>query len=207
MPSTLRWNKRSESGVLACSALKEQYRQTILLGAEAASENKHYCSNGDKRQKLSRPLPFCCLVVLLHGSKDLIKERMEKRQEHFMPSDLLDSQFESLEEPDNCEMYSVIKVAVDQTVEEIINEILRALKAKYGIRVSIHSTVWNVASWNLYFSYLHIGGVWNKASSDSWYNIKFLLLFARTNKANWKENRLVNNLLIRSHLGIYFVHS
>ena len=74
-----------------------------------------------------------------------------------MPSDLLDSQFESLEEPDNCEMYSVIKVAVDQTVEEIINEILRALKAKYGIRVSIHSTVWNVASWNLYFSYLHIG--------------------------------------------------
>ena len=141
MPSTLRWNKRSESGVLACSALKEQYRQTILLGAEAASENKHYCSNGDKRQKLSRPLPFCCLVVLLHGSKDLIKERMEKRQEHFMPSDLLDSQFESLEEPDNCEMYSVIKVAVDQTVEEIINEILRALKAKYGIRVSIHSTV------------------------------------------------------------------
>lgn len=136
-----RWNKRSESGVLACSALKEQYRQTILLGAEAASENKHYCSNGDKRQKLSRPLPFCCLVVLLHGSKDLIKERMEKRQEHFMPSDLLDSQFESLEEPDNCEMYSVIKVAVDQTVEEIINEILRALKTKYGIRVSIHSTV------------------------------------------------------------------
>ena len=75
---------------------------------------------------------------------------MEKRQEHFMPSNLLDSQFESLEEPDNCEMYSVKKVSVDQTVEEIINEILRALKAKYGIRVSIHSTVWNAANGNLY---------------------------------------------------------
>ena len=105
------------------------------------SENKHYCANGDKRHKLSRPLPFYCLVVLLHGSKDLIKERMEERQEHFMPLNLLDSQFETLEEPDNCEMYSAVKVSVDQTIEEITNEILRTLKAKCGVRVSIHSTV------------------------------------------------------------------
>lgn len=80
-----RWSKRSESGVLACSALKEQYRQTILFGAKASSDNPPYCSNGDKRQKLSKPSPFYCLVVLLQGSKDVVRERMEKRQEHFMP--------------------------------------------------------------------------------------------------------------------------
>ena len=137
-----RWSKRSESGVLACSALKEQYRQTIILGAESSSEIKQqYCSIGDKRQKLSRPLPFYCLVVLLQGSKDLIKERMEKRQEHFMPTNLLDSQLETLEEPKNCDLYSAVNISVDQTVEEITNEILRALKAKCGVRVSIHSTV------------------------------------------------------------------
>ena len=135
-----RWSKRSESGVLACSALKEQYRQTILFGAEA-SENPLYCSNGDKRQKLSKPLPFHCLVVLLKGSKDVIKERMGKRQDHFMPSNLLDSQFETLEEPNTCNVYSALNVSVDQTVEEITNEILRTLKAKCGIKVSIHSTV------------------------------------------------------------------
>ena len=128
--------------MLACSALKEQYRQTIILGAESSSEIKQqYCSIGDKRQKLSRPLPFHCLVVLLQGSKDLIKERMEKRQEHFMPSNLLDSQLETLEEPQNCDLYSAVNISVDQTVEEITNEILRALKAKCGVRVSIHSTV------------------------------------------------------------------
>lgn len=138
---TCRWTKRSESGVLACSALKEQYRQTIILGAEASSGNKNYCSFGDKRQKLQNPLPFYCLVVLLQGSKDLIKERMEKREEHFMPSNLLDSQFETLEEPSNCDLYSAVKVSVNQTIEEITNEILRALKAKCGVRVSIQSTV------------------------------------------------------------------
>lgn len=137
-----RWSKRSESGVLACSALKEHYRQTIILGAESSSEIKQqYCSIGDKRQKLSRPLPFYCLVVLLQGSKDLIKDRMEKRQEHFMPTNLLDSQLETLEEPKNCDLYSAVNISVDQTVEEITNEILRVLKAKCGVRVSIHSTV------------------------------------------------------------------
>ncbi|XP_078356764.1 putative gluconokinase isoform X2 [Oculina patagonica] len=136
-----RWSKRSESGVLACSALKEQYRQTIILGAEASSENQHYCSIGDKRQKLSKPLPFYCLVVLLQGSKDLIKERMEKRQGHYMPTNLLESQYETVEEPNNCDLYTAMNVSVDQTVEEITNEILRALKAKCGVRVSIHSTV------------------------------------------------------------------
>lgn len=136
-----RWSKRSESGVLACSALKEQYRQTIILGTDASSENQHYCSIGDKRQKLSKPLPFYCLVVLLQGSKDLVKERMEKRQGHCMPTNLLESQFETLEEPNNCDLYSAVHVSVDQTVEEITNEILRALKAKCGVRVSIHSTV------------------------------------------------------------------
>ena len=66
----------------------------------------------------------------------MVRERIEKRQEHYMPLSLLASQFETLEEPVTCDEYSV-----DQTVEEIINDILRTLKAKCGMKVSIHSTV------------------------------------------------------------------
>lgn len=66
---------------------------------------------------------------------------MEQRQEHFMPVNLLDSQLEAAEEPSNCDLYYAVSVSIDQTVEEITNEILRALKAKCGIRVSIQSTV------------------------------------------------------------------
>lgn len=58
-----------------------------------------------------------------------------------MPANLLDSQFDTLEEPINCDVYSAVKVSIDQTIEEITNEILRVLKAKCGVRVSIHSTV------------------------------------------------------------------
>ena len=125
---------------MACSALKDQYRQTILVGANLNSPDEPYCTVGDKRQKLSTP-SFYCLVVLLQGSKDLLKVRMDGRKTHFMPASLLDSQLESLEEPADCELYSAVKVSVDQSVEEITNEILRALKAKCGVRVSIHSTV------------------------------------------------------------------
>lgn len=66
---------------------------------------------------------------------------MEKRQEHHMPLSLLASQFETLEEPVTCDEYSALHISVDQTVEEIINDILRTLKAKCGMKVSIHSTV------------------------------------------------------------------
>lgn len=58
-----------------------------------------------------------------------------------MPTNLLESQYETVEEPNNCDLYTAMNVSVDQTVEEITNEILRALKAKCGVRVSIHSTV------------------------------------------------------------------
>ena len=66
---------------------------------------------------------------------------MEKRQEHFVSVNLLDSQLEILEEPNNCDLYSAVNVSINQSIEEITNEILRALKAKCGVRVSIQSTV------------------------------------------------------------------
>lgn len=70
-----RWLQEDKNVVLACSALKESYRQLLLRDRE--------------RMKL----------VYLKGSFEEIEQRLGLRENHFMKSDLLRSQFESLEEP------------------------------------------------------------------------------------------------------------
>lgn len=65
---------RSEDAVLACSALKESYREFLLL---------------DEQVKL----------VYLKGNYQLIRERLAQRRGHYMDPALLDSQFETLQEP------------------------------------------------------------------------------------------------------------
>jgi gluconokinase len=85
--------------VLACSALKQDYR--------------------DQLQGTDNPATF--KFVYLKGSKQLIRERMEQR-EHFMPIALLDSQFETLEEPTDA-----IVIDIQLTPDEIIDRVLNAL--------------------------------------------------------------------------------
>jgi gluconokinase len=85
--------ERGERAVLACSALKEEYRRRILL---------------DGRVKL----------VYLKGDYALIKERLKKRSGHFMKPELLDSQFDALEEPRHA-----LQVEADAPPEEIVEAI------------------------------------------------------------------------------------
>lgn len=89
--------------VLACSALKKRYRD-VLRGED-----------GNEVWK----------VVYLKGSRELIGERMGARQGHFMPTALLDSQFATLEEPDETE---ALVVSVEGTPEEIVEEMVKRLK-------------------------------------------------------------------------------
>ena len=81
---------------LACSALKASYRTTL-------------------NSKLKIP----ATIVYLSGSYELIYERMQKREDHFMPPALLQSQFRTLEEPTHA-----ITVSIDQSIESIVEEIL-----------------------------------------------------------------------------------
>lgn len=64
--------------VLACSALKKKYR--IILNS-----------------LISKPLQ----IIFLEGSFELIKKRINQRVGHFMSSQLLQSQFDTLENPKN----------------------------------------------------------------------------------------------------------
>jgi len=65
----------SQNALLSCSALKESYRQRLAQGIA------HFT------------------VVYLHGSFELIRERMENRSHRYMPATLLESQFAALEPP------------------------------------------------------------------------------------------------------------
>ena len=90
-------SKKNQSAVLACSALKEKYRQTLTAGLKNIR------------------------FVYLKGDYDLIWQRMQERQ-HYMKPSMLKSQFEALEEPENA---LVIDIALPP--EKIVSEILRQI--------------------------------------------------------------------------------
>ncbi|BAY10870.1 gluconokinase [Calothrix sp. NIES-2098] len=69
------WLQENKNVVLACSALKYSYRQFLVVDSD--------------RVKL----------VYLKGSYQLIQQRLQERQNHYMSAQLLTSQFETLEEP------------------------------------------------------------------------------------------------------------
>jgi carbohydrate kinase (thermoresistant glucokinase family) len=88
-------------GIVACSALKRAYRD-ILVG-----------DRPDVR------------IVYLKGDQSLIARRVNARADHFMPPELLDSQFKALEEPQADERPIVVSVAPHP--REIVETIVKKL--------------------------------------------------------------------------------
>ena len=68
------WIARQQSVVLACSALKQSYRQKLLEGPEVK-------------------------LVFLHADFSCIAKRLAERRGHYMNPALLKSQFDTLEVP------------------------------------------------------------------------------------------------------------
>ena len=91
--------------VLACSALKRIYRDHLRHDAAAA-----------------------VVFVYLRGSFDLILSRLNARQGHFMPPELLRSQFATLEAPGPDEA-GALTVEISGSVAEIVTEICAVLAA------------------------------------------------------------------------------
>ena len=87
--------KEDRPGVLACSALKERYRQQLLADNEGVQ------------------------LIYLKGSYELIWSRLERRKDHYMKPQMLQSQFEALEEPANALTFDV-SLPVDTIVQEIL---------------------------------------------------------------------------------------
>ncbi|XP_006902011.1 PREDICTED: probable gluconokinase-like [Elephantulus edwardii] len=100
--------------VLACSALKKMYRDILIRGKESGKEEK--------------PPEVKLFVVHLSGPFEVISQRLLKREGHFMPPELLLSQFNTLESPSAPEIF--IQVSVDKEPSEIIATVMDSLKVQ-----------------------------------------------------------------------------
>lgn len=91
---------QSEGGaVLACSALKEVYRDILSATTESVVK-----------------------FIYLEGEKELLASRLKGRDSHFMPNSLLDSQLSTLEPPKQA-----ITISLDNTLDDIVSQILKAI--------------------------------------------------------------------------------
>ena len=112
---------KNNSCIIVCSALKQKYRDILTEGVEA-----HW--------------------VYLKGSFQQIKERLEARSNHFMSSKLLESQFETLEEP-----IESIEIDINLSPTEIVKTLKNKLVEKsefglFGLGVMGKSLARNLAS-------------------------------------------------------------
>lgn len=93
-------NHSEEGVILACSALKEIYREAL-------------------QKRIEDSVRF----IYLEGTFEEIHQRMEERKGHFMPAELLRSQFKTLQPPKEA-----ITVSINGNPEEILQDILNRLK-------------------------------------------------------------------------------
>ncbi|KRZ75088.1 putative gluconokinase [Trichinella papuae] len=90
-----------KSVVIACSALKRQYRK-ILFGT-----NNHRAN--------------CTEIIYLKISEETARRRVNNRQDHFFPSKLITSQFEALQPPEADECSCVLEINANMELKNVIN--------------------------------------------------------------------------------------
>jgi gluconokinase len=88
-----KWLRTRTNAVLACSALKQAYREQLVVSSDVK-------------------------LVYLRGTRELIAERLQERHGHYMDPNLLPSQFATLEEPTDA-----VVVDVNASVTEIVRRI------------------------------------------------------------------------------------
>ncbi len=94
----VRWLQSGTNVVLACSALKQVYRDELLVNPQMK-------------------------LVYLRGNAELISQRLSQRHGHYMDPKLLASQFATLEEPHDANI-----VDVDADVPELVRRIREVLE-------------------------------------------------------------------------------
>ncbi len=90
---------KDENGlILVCSALKKKYRELLGQGGKIT-------------------------WILLQGTQEQIQQRMNARKGHYMPPSLLQSQFDTLEVPEDA-----IKADISKNPEEIVSSLLNQIR-------------------------------------------------------------------------------
>jgi len=99
------WFAQSQSGVLACSALKASYRTTLATNMQPGSVR----------------------FVWLDVPKSVISDRLAQRHHEYMNPALLESQIQTLEPPADA-----LRVENDRSPELVVDQIIESLRSTYG---------------------------------------------------------------------------
>ncbi|MGB3207209.1 MAG: gluconokinase [Crinalium sp.] len=98
------WLQKEKNIVLACSGLKAIYRQILARDSQSVR------------------------IIYLKGSFELINQRLSNRQNHFMNQELLQSQFDTLEEPTPEES---IWIDISQPPADLAQQIIDKLQISF----------------------------------------------------------------------------
>lgn len=96
------WDEKGSNGVLACSALKAKYHETLEAGIP----------------------PTHIQFIFLDGPKELIAKRLATRKHEYMNPMLLDSQLATLERPTDA-----FRIVNDRPPEQIVDHLLENVLA------------------------------------------------------------------------------
>lgn len=92
------WITKGNNAVLACSALKQAYRELLLVNEQVR-------------------------MVYLKVNKDVLAQRLLERHAHYMKREMLDSQLSTLEEPEDA-----ITVNESGPPEQVVSNIRKQLR-------------------------------------------------------------------------------
>lgn len=96
------WDREGKNGVLACSALKAKYHESLDAGIS----------------------PTHIQFIFLDGSKELIARRLASRKHEYMNPLLLESQLATLEKPTDA-----FRIVNDRPPEEVVDHLLENVLA------------------------------------------------------------------------------
>ncbi|KAJ8076384.1 hypothetical protein AAF712_000080 [Marasmius tenuissimus] len=114
-------NAKAVHGVIVtCSSLKRYYRD-ILRGTKKVA-NKVEETEGEEAPD---PHELPTVFVFMKGERDDLWERMSNRKGHYMKAHMLDSQLETLENPEGEE--GVITVSIEMSTEEQLEKVKEEL--------------------------------------------------------------------------------
>lgn len=97
--------RTNKVSLIVCSALKKRYRDILRDGNPNLS------------------------FIYLKGDFDVIESRLRARKGHFFKPQMLVTQFEALEEPQNDES-DVLIVDIDQTLDEVVKSTIAVINQK-----------------------------------------------------------------------------
>ena len=116
--------------VISCSALKKAYR-CLLRGQEDAGNQR--ADLIDEEGQIPPHQPFPTRFVYISGRKDVLVERMAKREGHFMKVEMLDSQFAALEVPDPGTEEGIVVVDLEDTTQAQVKKAIAGLLAGFQL--------------------------------------------------------------------------